>query len=138
MASLFVEKKNLKERLEKQDENQFGLATLEKIVALTHNYDLQTRGSKIVHAAISAAGVLESEVQTQPAYPMRQLEQVAHYSYPQNSQQTSESCRGTKDVLLSMPGGLQKKVTMPISSLNMYQSFNQTHHNFNQPLLTPP
>ncbi len=88
--------------------------------------------------AISVAGVLESEAQTQPAYPMRQLEQEVHYSYPQNSQKTSESCRGTKDVLLSMPGGLQKKVTMPFSSLNMYQSFNRPHQNFNQPLSTLP
>ena len=131
MASLLVEKKNLTERLEKQDENQFGLATLEKIVALTHNYDLQTRDSKIVHAAISAAGVLESEVQTQPAYPMRQLEQVVYYSHPQNSQQASEPCKGAKDVFFSMPGGLQKKVTVPISSLNLYQNFNQPHKNFN-------
>ena len=135
MSSLLVERKNLTEKL---DENQLNSAILEKIVALTHNVKLQTRGSQIVHVTISAAGVLESELQTQPAYLMRHLEQVVHYSCPQNFQQASESCMGTKDVLLSMPGGLQKRVTMPISSRNLHQSFNQPQQNFNQPPLTPP
>jgi hypothetical protein len=62
---------------------------------------------------------------------MRQMEQMAHYSNHQNLQQASESFRGTKDVLLSMPGGLQRRVSMPVSSLN-------THQSISQPLLTPP
>ena len=95
MGSLLVEKKNLTEIIEKQEEIQFGEDTLEKIVVLAQNYSLKKRGAKIVRDVISAAGVLESEAQTQPAYPMRQLEQVVHYSYPQNSQQASESLRGT-------------------------------------------
>ncbi len=131
ITSLLFEKKSLMKRLERQNENQIGQETLEKIIALMHNFELQTRGTKIMHAAISATGVLESEVQAHSAYPMSQLEQMAHYSYPQNPQQASESFRGTKDVLLSMPDGLQKRVTMPISSINMHQSFNQ-------PALTPP
>ena len=84
-----------------------------------------------MHDAIGAAGVLESKTQTQPAYPLRQLEQVVYYSLPQNSQQAPEPYRGTKDILLSMPGGLQKKVTVPISSLNLYQNFNQPPQSFN-------
>ncbi len=84
-----------------------------------------------MHDAISAAGVLESEVQTQPAYPVRQLEQVVYYSQSQNSQQAPEPNRGAKDVLFSTRGCLQKKVAMPVSSLNLYQNFNHPHQSFN-------
>ncbi len=70
------------------------------------NFELQTRGTEIVHAAISAAGGLETRAQAQPTYPMRQVEQIAIYSYYQNPQQASESFRGTRDVLLSMPAVL--------------------------------
>jgi len=61
---------------------------------------------------------------------VRQLEQVVYYSQPQSSQQTPEPFRGVKDVLFSAPSGMQKKVAMPISSLNPYQTQNQTHQNF--------
>ena len=106
MSSLLIKRRILTEKLEK---NQANAAVLEKIVTLVHNVRPLTRGSQIVHAAISAAGVIESEIQTQPAYPVRQLEQVAQYSCPQNFQQASESNIGTKDVLFSMSGTLQKK-----------------------------
>jgi hypothetical protein len=102
------------------------------MIALAHNFEpqTQTKGTEIVHAAISAAGGSETGAQAQPTYPMRQMEQMAQYSYHQNPQQVSKSFRGTKDVLLSMPGGLKRRLPMSVSGLN-------AHQRISQPLPTP-
>jgi hypothetical protein len=117
IINLLVERKTLVNKI-KEQENQSDNEIMDQISVLVQNYSLKKRGSRIVHDAIPAAGVLESEVQTQPAYPVRQLEQVIFYSQPQSSQQASEPYRGVKDVLFSAPGGMQKKIAMPVSSLN--------------------
>lgn len=138
IETLVLEKKGLMERLAEKSAAQdpfaaFRRDTLDRMISLVHNFELQTqkRGTEIVHDAISAAGGLGTGAQAQPTFPLRQMEQMAHCSYHQNPQQASESFRGTKDVLVSMPGGLQRRVSMPVSSLNAHQSVSQ-------PLLTPP
>jgi len=78
-------------------------------IVLAQNYKPKKRGSRIVHDTIVAAEVSESEVQTQSAYPVRQLEQVVYYSQHQSSQQTPEPLRGVKDVLFSAPSVYAEK-----------------------------
>ncbi len=127
---MFVERKfflNRNKELESQSENEF----VDQVLVLAQNHKLKRRGSTIVHDAIGAAEVPESEIQTQPAYPVRQLEQVVFYSQPQNTQQTPEPFRGVRDVLLSAPSGMQKRVAVPISNLSLYPPQNQVHQNFN-------
>ena len=129
VTNLLIDRKFLLNRikeLENPSENDF----VDQVLVLAQNYKLKKRGSRIVHDAIVAAEVSEPEMQTQSAYPVRQLEQVVYYSQHQSSQQTPEPLRGVKDVLFSAPSGMQKKVAMPISSLNPYQTQNQTHQNF--------
>ena len=108
VATLLVERKNLTDVI-REREIQSSDETLEKIAVLVQNHNFKKRGTKIVHDAISAAGILESEVPTQPAYPMRQLEQVVYYSHPQNSQQASEPCKGAKDVFFQCLAVCRKK-----------------------------
>jgi len=126
VTTLLVDRKFLMSKikeLENPSDNEF----VDHILVLAQNYKPKKRGSRIVHDTIVAAEVSESEVQTQSAYPVRQLEQVVYYSQHQSSQQTPEPLRGVKDALFSAPSGMQKKVAMPISSLNLYQTQNQTH-----------
>jgi hypothetical protein len=130
ITNLLVERNTLINKI-KEQENQSDNEFMDQISVLVQNYKLKKRGSRIVHDAIAAAGVPESDVQTQPAYPVRQLEQVVYYFQPQSSQQAPEPYRGVKDVLFSAPGGMQKKVAMPVSSLNSYQNLNHSHQNFN-------
>ncbi len=68
---LALEKKDLMERLAEKPTVQdpfadFRRETLERMMALMHNFELQTRGAEIVNAAISAAGGLETGAQAQP------------------------------------------------------------------------
>jgi hypothetical protein len=130
ISNYFVERKILLDKI-KELEDQSDNEVLGQITVLVQNHNLKKRGSNIVHDAILAVGGLESEVQTQPAYPVRQLEQVVYYSQPQNSRQAPEPYRGVKDVLFSAPGGVQKKVAMPVSSLSLYQNVNHPQQSFN-------
>ncbi len=77
-----------------------------------------------------AAEVSELEIQTHPAYPSRQPENVVYYSQPQNVHQLPEPYRGVKDVMISASNSMQKRATNPISNLSSYQVQNQTHQNF--------
>ncbi len=55
---------------------------MDQILALAQNYKSKRRGSKIVQDAMMAAEVSELEIQTHPAYPSRQPENVVYYSQP--------------------------------------------------------
>jgi hypothetical protein len=103
---------------------------VDQVLILAQNFKLKKRGSKIVQDAMMAAEVLEPEMQTHPAYPSRQPENVVYYFQPQNFHQTPEPYRGVKDVLISAPNGMQKRAAIPISNLGSYQAQNQIHQNF--------
>ncbi len=68
-------------------ENLSESGLVDQILALAQNYKSKRRGSKIVQDALMAAEVSELEIQTLPAYPSRQPENVVYYSQPQNFHQ---------------------------------------------------
>jgi len=77
-----------------------------------------------------AAEVSELDVQTHPAYPSRQPENVVYYVQPQNFYQPPEPYRGVRDVMISTSNVVQKRATNQIPNLSSYQIQNQTHQNF--------
>jgi hypothetical protein len=84
----------------------------------------------IVHAAMSAAegwGV-ETQGQYKPNPHLQRLEQMTYGPYPVIPQPTPEAPKqGSKNVCLTMFGGLQKTVPMPSLHYNGQQSISQPH-----------
>jgi hypothetical protein len=111
--------------LESQVEDGF----VDRVMVMAQEYKFKRRNSTIIQEAIVAAEVLESETETQSAYPVGQPEQVVFYSQFQDTQQTSEPSRGVKDVLLPTTSVMQNRVSFPVSNLNLHQSQNQVQPN---------
>jgi hypothetical protein len=128
-SNLLIEMRCLVNRV-KELENLAEIGLMDQILSLAQNYKSSRGGSKIVQDALMAAEVSELDVQTHPAYPSRQPENVVYYVQPQNFYQPPEPYRGVRDVMISTSNVVQKRATNQIPNLSSYQIQNQTHQNF--------
>jgi hypothetical protein len=128
-SNLLIEIRRLINRV-KELENLAEIGLMDQILSLAQNYKSSRGGSKIVQDALMAAEVSELDVQTHPAYPSRQPENVVYYVQPQNFYQPPEPYRGVRDVMISTSNVVQKRATNQIPNLSSYQIQNQTHQNF--------